>query len=89
MVEEKAWKELERGAEREARNHQNHALLDQCSHNGVKVKELSVRANNNRDEVVKHIQMTNVYHTEVRKKKGENEVLHKNDLSYKTKMYQI
>ena len=88
MVEEKAFKELERGAEREARTKQNDALIDQCKMNGVKVKDLSIRAKNNRDEVVEHVRKTQSYREQVETKKRENEILHKGDLAYKTQMYQ-
>lgn len=39
MVEEKAWKELEAGAERQIRNKQNEKLIDQCKLNGITVKD--------------------------------------------------
>lgn len=35
MVEEKAWKELEAGAERKIRNDQNQKLIDQCRVNEI------------------------------------------------------
>ena len=39
MVEEKAWRELEAGAERQIRNNQNEKLIDQCKLNGITVKD--------------------------------------------------
>lgn len=39
MVEEKAWHELERGAERDLRNNQNQKLIEQCKLNGISVKD--------------------------------------------------
>jgi len=39
MVEEKAYKELEKGAERQIRNNQNERLIDQCALNGISVKD--------------------------------------------------
>ena len=39
MVEDKAWKELEAGAERQIRNKQNEKLIDQCKLNGITVKD--------------------------------------------------
>ena len=39
MVEEKAWKEPEAGAERQIRNNQNERLIDQCKLNGIAVKD--------------------------------------------------
>ena len=39
MVEEKAWKELEAGAERQIRDMQNVRLIDQCKVNGILVKD--------------------------------------------------
>lgn len=48
MVEEKAWKDLENGAERVARMKQNNALMDQYAMNSVRVKELTIIADNNK-----------------------------------------
>ena len=52
MVEEKAWKELEAGAERQIRNNQNDRLIDQCKLNGISVKDQTVRATNKKNEVL-------------------------------------
>ena len=52
MVEEKAWKELEAGAERQIRNNQNDKLIDQCKLNGITVKDQNVRATNMKNEVM-------------------------------------
>lgn len=52
MVEEKAWKELEAGAERQIRNNQNDRLIDQCKLNGISVKDQTVRAANKKNEVL-------------------------------------
>lgn len=46
MVEEKAWKELEAGKERQIRNDQNQRLIDQCKTNEIQVKDATVRASN-------------------------------------------
>ena len=46
MVEEKAWKELHNGAEREARVRQDQKLIDQYKHTGIKVKDMTIRAQN-------------------------------------------
>lgn len=51
MVEEKAWKDLENGAERVAWVKQNDALMDQYMTNSVKVKELTIRADNNKADI--------------------------------------
>ena len=51
MVEEKAWKELEAGAERQIRDLQNTRLIDQCKVNGIMVKDQNVRADNKKKEV--------------------------------------
>jgi thiamine kinase-like enzyme len=77
MVEEKAWKDLENGAERIAREKQNDALLDQCKDNGTKVKELSIRAANNRTEIQGVMKTNNQFTKNLETKRGENEVLHK------------
>ena len=52
MVEEKAWKELEAGAERQVRNNQNEKLIDQSKLNGISVKDQIVRADNKKNEVI-------------------------------------
>jgi len=51
MVEEKAWKELEAGAERQVRDNQNDRLIDRCKINGITVKDQTVRAENKKNEV--------------------------------------
>jgi len=51
MVEEKAWKDLENGAERVAWMKQNDALMDQYATNSVRVKELTIIADNNKHEI--------------------------------------
>ena len=52
MVEEKAWKELESGAERKVRNAQNQKLIEQCGLNEIKVKDETVRATNAKSHVM-------------------------------------
>ena len=42
MIEEKAWKELEAGAERKIRVKQNNTLIDQCEAESVKVYSLFI-----------------------------------------------
>ena len=51
MVEEKAWKELEAGAERQIRNMQNERLIDQCKLNGIAVKDSTLIAQNKKVDV--------------------------------------
>ena len=55
MVEEKAWKELEAGAERQIKNNQNERLIDQCKLNGISVKDQTVRATNKRNDVTQKL----------------------------------
>jgi hypothetical protein len=57
MVEEKAWKELESGAERKIRNNQNQRLIDQCKTNEVKVKDETIRATNAKTEVLDKLEI--------------------------------
>ena len=80
MVEEKAWKELEAGAERQIRNKQNEKLIDQCKTNGITVKDQSVRAFNKRTEVVDKLEYDKSYQERLTVRKKENEMLHKNTL---------
>ena len=57
MVEEKAWKELEAGAERQIRNKQNERLIDQSKLNGISVKDMTVRADNKKNEVIAKLEV--------------------------------
>jgi len=57
MVEEKAWKELEAGAERKVRNGQNQKLIDQCALNEIKVKDETIRARNAKDTVLSKLEV--------------------------------
>lgn len=61
MVEEKAWKELEKGAERQIRNNQNNRLIDQCALNGIAVKDQTVRATNKKNEVLDKLEVDRTY----------------------------
>ena len=61
MVEEKAWKELEVGAERAIRNNQNSKLIDQSKINGISVKDQTIRAENKKNEVVDKLQIDKAY----------------------------
>jgi len=61
MVEEKAWKDLENGAERVAWMKQNDALMDQYATNSVRVKELTIIADNNKHEIRDIIDMQKEY----------------------------
>jgi len=80
MVEEKAWKELEAGAERQIRNNQNDRLIDQCKLNGIAVKDQTVRADNMRNEVTTKLYGDQAYKEKLEVKKKENEMLHKSTL---------
>lgn len=72
MVEEKAWKDLENGAERVARMKQNDALMDQYAMNSVRVKELTIIADNNKQEIRDIIDMQKEFDQTLEKMKGEN-----------------
>lgn len=61
MVEEKAWKELEAGAERQIRDRQNDRLIDQCKLNGIMVKDQNVRAENKKNDVVQKLEYDKGY----------------------------
>ena len=80
MVEEKAWKELEAGAERQIRNNQNNRLIDQCKLNGIAVKDQTVRADNMKNEVTTKLEGDKAYKEKLELKKRENEMLHKSTL---------
>ena len=67
---------------------QNDALMDQYATNSVRVKELTIIADNNKHEIRDIIDMQKEYDQTLKKMKGENQVLHKQDLAYKTKMYE-
>lgn len=80
MVEEKAWKELEVGAERQIRNNQNDRLIEQSKLNGISVKDQTVRATNKKNEVIDKLMIDQAYEQKLTIRKRENEELHKNTL---------
>lgn len=80
MVEEKAWKELEAGAERQIRNNQNKKLIDQCKVNEIAVKDQTIRAENKKTEVMDKLFIDKAYNDKLEVRKRENEELHKNTL---------
>ena len=80
MVEEKAWHELELGAERMIRNNQNFKLIEQCALNGIAVKDQAVRAVNKKGEVTEKLNYDAGYAERLEVRKRENEELHKNTL---------
>jgi len=80
MVEEKAWKELEVGAERQIRNNQNDRLIEQSKLNGISVKDQTVRATNKKNEVIDKLMIDKAYEDKLTIRKKENELLHKNTL---------
>jgi hypothetical protein len=80
MVEEKAWKELEAGAERQIRQTQNERLIDQCKLNGIAVKDSTIRAENKKNEVLDKLQIDKAYDDKLKVRKKENEELNKNTL---------
>lgn len=80
MVEEKAFKELEAGAERQIRNNQNDKLLDQQKLNGITVKDQTVRADYKKTDVMAKLTYDAGYKDRLEIRKKENELLHKNTL---------
>lgn len=80
MVEEKAWKELEAGAERGIRNIQNNRLIEQSQLNGISVKDQTVRADNMKNEVTQKLEVDRAYKEKLEIRKKENEMLHKSTL---------
>ena len=88
MVEEKAWKELEAGKERQIRNNQNDRLIEQSKGNEIMVKDQTVRADNAKTTVVKKLEYDRGYADRLNTRKKENEVLHKNTLEYKSQQHQ-
>ena len=88
MVEEKAYKELERGKERQIRNNQNDRLIEQSKGNEIMVKDQTVRADNAKSTVVKKLEYDAGYADRLNTRKKENEVLHKNTLEYKSQQHQ-
>lgn len=80
MVEEKAWKELEAGAERQIKNNQNKKLIDQCGLNEISVKDQTLRATNKKQDVIDKLHVDKGYDDKLEVRKRENEELHKNTL---------
>lgn len=89
MVEEKAWKELEAGAERKVRTDQNQRLIDQCKANEIKVKDETIRATNAKDTVLDKLTYDQGFQERLATRKKENETLHKGTLGYKTEMHDM
>lgn len=87
MVEEKAWKELEAGAERKIRNDQNQKLIDQCRVNEIQVKDQTVMATNAKTHVMDKLLKDKAFDEKLQSKRKENEVIHKGVLEYKTTMH--
>ena len=87
MMEKKAWRELELGAERQARDKQNNKLLDQWKANAIKVKDLTINAGNNKASVQSKINYDAGYKERLETRKMENEILHKEVLEYKNTKY--
>ena len=81
MVEEKAFRELEAGAERQIRNNQNNRLVDQSKLNGIKVKDQTILAKNKKDEVTVKLLADKGYQDRLEIRKRENEMLHKNTIN--------
>ena len=88
MVEEKAWKELEGGAERKVRNAQNQKLIDQCKVNAIQVKDQTVMATNAKTQVLAKLEKDKAFDEKLQSQKKENEVIHKGVLEYKTTMHE-
>ena len=88
MVEEQAWRQLEAGKERQIRNNQNERLIDQCAYNQIKVKDQTVRADNNKTSVLEKLEYDRGYKDRLNTRKRENEVLHKNTLEYKASQHE-
>lgn len=88
MVEEKAWKELEAGAERQISNDQNQKLIDQCKTNNIKVKDETIRANNAKTQVLDKLDIDKTYNDKLQSQKRENEKIHKGVLEYKSEMHE-
>ena len=88
MVEEKAWKELEGGAERKVRNAQNQKLIDQCRVNEIQVKDQTVMATNAKTQVLEKLSKDKAFDEKLQSQKKENEVIHKGVLEYKTTMHE-
>ena len=87
MVEEKAWKELEAGKERQIRDEQNFRLIQQCKVNAIDVKDQIVRSDNAKASVLEKLSYDKSYQDRLQTRKKENEVLHKNTLEYKSQMH--
>lgn len=88
MMEKKAWKELEAGAERQASDKQNNKLLDQLAVNEIKVKDLQKMALNNKNVIQDKIDYDKGYKERLETRKMENEILHKEVLEYKAEKYE-
>ena len=86
-IEEKAWKRLEIGAERQTKITQNQKLIDQYAVETVNLKETKLKAKAAKELVMSKVQRNAAYDAEYERKVRENETLHKQDLLAKEKKY--
>ena len=87
-IEEKAWKRLEMGAERQTKVTQNQKLIEQYAMETVKLKETKLKAKAAKELVMEKVKRNAAYDAEYEKRIRENETLHKQDLLDKDKRYQ-
>lgn len=86
-IEEKAWKRLEIGAERQTKISQNQKLIDQYAVETVNLKETKLKAKAAKEQVMSKVQKNAAYEAEREERIKENEALHKQDLLAKEKSY--
>ena len=86
-IEEKGWKRLEMGAERQVKVTQNQKLIDQYAAETVKLKQTRLKARAARSLVMEKVRKNATYDAEYQERIKENEALHKEDLLTKDEGY--
>ena len=88
LVEEKAWKEQEAGAERQAKDKQARALIDQERVQRIKMSENNLRTQAAKGLATKQREIVNDYQKSLAEARTEDKMLRKEEQNEKTGKYQ-
>ena len=87
LLEKKVKKDLEAGLERQERDKKNAKLLEDWKKSAIKVKDLTINAQNNKNTVQGKLDYDKGYKERLATRKMENEILHKEVLEFKNTKY--
>lgn len=87
IMEAKAWKELDNGAERVAANSQNKKLITQHQAEKVKLTDTNLKAKSAKVAVEKKVNQIKTYEKEYQRRIKENEEEHKQDILDRTEKH--